>query len=185
MKNLVRVEKSISNKRIPYNLEGSELFKYVSNNIISGMLIIIFIFMAFVAFVQSAIILFCVVACVVTWLIINRILLYKLLKVSCSRTRFVRSDLVNIICENVGNKGIKREYENLIVCEKLSGAVSFGKLTTVIIDNDDIYINIQTLIRGGIASPYHGFINYLKAQGIKKQISLLCKSNSQPAATSS
>lgn len=167
MENSVNINRSLSDGKVVYNYNRHNLIKYILLNFISFLLIGTFIFVAIVAFKRSAMVFCAVVMCFVIWLITNRITVYRLSRVTNGNGYLNCSEIIDCINTYSNGQIIQEQSGKVILIEKVAGVLSWGRLTTIIFGNCCIYINIQTLLRGGTPSPYHGIINYFRCQHLK------------------
>lgn len=104
-----------------------------------------------------------------SYLLLSLLLLDRLVKIKGTDLYHNRKNIEevlncyfsNLIPEDCG-KGVVRYI-------KPSGTSTWGRMITVLLDNDQVYLNITTLGRANSASVFHGLINYIKCRQIKKK----------------
>jgi len=58
--------------------------------------------------------------------------------------------------------------QHMIRCTKPTGLLTWGKQLTVIFDNDRMYLNLTTMGRYYIRSPFHAIFNWIKMRKLKR-----------------
>lgn len=114
---------------------------------------------------------FTVISCLtVLWLIANLILTNSLVKIEgkdITSNRAVIKDCLEAFYNDIDlQPGGQRMIRNF----KPAGWLNWGRIITVIFDENSMFINITTLGRGNSASPFHGLTNYLKCRRIAARI---------------
>ena len=104
------------------------------------------------------------------WMIANAILFNTLIKVNGLNITNNRRAIIKILNEFF-HLNIEDNSQVIIKDVKSSGFIRWGRVITVLLENDSIYINIQTLGRADALSFFHGFSNYLKCKRIANRFS--------------
>ena len=160
-------EKSIDKRRLVYK-NRSTVVDYIITYIGS----LFFIALASVLLVTKITIMpFWMLVFIVSfiiWMTANASLFNVLLKVDGSDINNNRSDIIKVINEFF-HLNIKDKGQMIIKDVRLSGFIHWGRVVTVLLDNNSVYINIQTLGRADALSFFHGFTNYLKSNRIGRR----------------
>ena len=168
---IVDIEKSLKRGRLAFKLTGSYIFNTV---LIYGTVLIL---IAGFAGAQLNPKIdhppgFTIISCLIfLWLFANLILTSSLVKIEgkdITSNRAAIKDCLELFYSDVDlQPGEQRMIRNF----KPVGWVSWGRIITVIFDENSVYINITTLSRGNSASPFQGLANYLKCRRIRRSFS--------------
>lgn len=104
----------------------------------------------------------------IAWMISNIFFLNVLTEVKGESEAYNRKEIIEIL-NNYFNRNIEDEGQLVIRDVKYSGFIYFGRIITVLLKKDSVYINIQSLGRADAVSVFHGFSDYLKARRIARQ----------------
>ncbi|PRZ21682.1 hypothetical protein [Flavobacterium granuli] len=102
-------------------------------------------------------------------LLISWYYIYKLLKINISKPERDRKLFVEILKNRFPELIINDNGLHMLRSKKNTGSLSWGKLLTVIFDENYLFINLATLGRYGNKSPFHAISNYLKLKSIEKE----------------
>lgn len=101
--------------------------------------------------------------------IISWYYIYKLLKIKIPNPEKNRSLFVKILKKRFPDLLINDNGLYMLRSKKRNGLFSWGKLLTVIFDENYIFINLTTLGRNETKSPLHSISNYIKLKSIEKE----------------
>ncbi|WP_413997770.1 hypothetical protein ACMDB5_08185 [Flavobacterium sp. W1B] len=102
-------------------------------------------------------------------LLISWYYIYKLLKIEIPNPEKNRSLFVGILKKRFPELHINDNGLYMLRSKKSNGSFSWGKLLTVIFDENQIFINLTTLGRNETKSPFHSIANYIKLKSIEKE----------------
>ena len=164
----INFQKSIDKKRLVYKTKSM-----VADYIITYIGSLFFIVLAGILLATKITVMplwmLALVVGFIIWMIANATFFNVLIKVDGLDVNSNRSDIIKVLNEffhlNIEDKG-----QMIIKDVKLSGFIHWGRVVTVLLDNNSVYINIQTLGRADALSFFHGFTNYLKSNRIGRRL---------------
>jgi hypothetical protein len=80
-----------------------------------------------------------------------------------------RTKIIKLIQEKYPELQVDGSGQNIISCRKQAGITTWGKQITVIFDNNQMLINLTTLGRNNIKSPFHALFNNMKMRSLKSK----------------
>lgn len=163
----INVQKSITKKKLIYKDRG-----IIVDNVITYTGSLLFITLGFVLLISKFFLMPLIVLILniafIAWMIANMLLFNVLIKVKGKDINSNRNDIITAL-NDYFNLNIENNDQIIIRNTKLSGFIYWGRIITILLDNNSIYINIQSLGRGDAFSFFHGFTNYLKSKRIVKR----------------
>jgi hypothetical protein len=165
----VNVDKSIKHKRLIYKVAVGIFLDYFFTYL-GGSILVICCFAPNFTDKNHAPLIFVVISCTIAiWMIANLILLNALVKFDGKDLTTNRKDINSVL--NAYYSGYTLvSTDKLIRSVKLSTNFRWGKIITVILEGETMYLNITTLGRGDGPSPFHGLYNYTRCRSIVKII---------------
>jgi hypothetical protein len=170
----IKIQPSIKNKRVFYQRSLWLVIHRILFFFTSLLTLAILIFGFVVAVFQSAIIFSLFMIILSVWMVLNLIFANKLTEINCCDQNKNRRLILKLLNERYHDLNIKDTCQSVIVDFRPSGAISNGRVITVIFNADDLYINIQVLFRDS-SSPYHGLITYLRCRTLKNEFLRLAR----------
>lgn len=107
------------------------------------------------------------------WVLINLFLMNKLVKVDHKHHSLQKEDIEAALSKYCGKIEIQERADGILKYSQPTGFFTrwFGRDITILYDDTFVYINIISLGKGDMPSPFHGLTNYLKCKRIAR---LLC-----------
>jgi len=169
MEGSINLQRSIEKRRLIY-----ENRTMIADYIITYIGFLFFIILAGILLVTKITVMpfwvFGFVVGFIIWMIANATLSNFLIKVDGRDVTSNRQDIITVL-NDFFHLNIEDSDQIVIENVKLSGFIHWGRVITLLLDNNSIYINIQTLGRSDAISFFHGFTNYLKSRRIAKRFS--------------
>ena len=166
----IDVNKSIKKQRLSYIFTLGEIFtmslSYILGIVVIGLLLLPVWLKIKGSNVSFELLFFCLISN--AWLISNIILNNALIKIEGHDIAKNRIDMISILNRYYSNLDIQIDQENLIRSFKSSYQPIWGRVITVIFDDNVIYLNITKLGKSDSPTFVHGLFNYLKAKRIAK-----------------
>jgi len=168
METIIDAKKSINSKRLTYKsgVEKADLLIMLFCSILMIGLALILLISKFNSMPIPVLLL---VIGFISWMIANVVLFNTLVKVIGIDINNNRSDIIRVLNEHF-TLNLSDNNQTIIMDVRPSGFIHWGRVITVLLDDNSVYINIKTLGRADGISPFHGFINYLKCKRIEKQL---------------
>ena len=167
METTIDLKKSISNKRLTYK-SGVERTDFPIMLFCSIIMIGLALILLVTKFKVMPIPVLLLVIGFISWMMANVILFNTLVKVIGIDINNNRSDIICVLNEYF-NLNLFDNNQTIIREIRSSGFIHWGRIITVLLDDNSVYINIKTVGRADGISPFHGFTNYLKCKRIEKQ----------------
>jgi hypothetical protein len=173
----VDYERSIKNHRLLYKRTFGFIFDNILTYIASLFLIgiVALIIPMMINGVKNPYKLFFVIICCIlfdAWMIINLILTNTLVKIDGKDLEINKKNILETLDAFYDNINSSRIDGNIIRNVKLSTSFRWGRIITVLLNEDIVYLNIITLGRYDSMSPFHGLSNYLKCRRIAQSFEL-------------
>ncbi len=169
MEENINFDKSIVKRRLIYKDHGI-IADYIITYAGSLLFIILGCLLLISKFWVLPIIILFLTMVFIAWMIANVFLFNVLIRVDGKNISSNRNDIIKVLNEYF-NLNIENDDQLIIKNVKLSGFVYWGRVITVLLDENSVYISIQSLGRGNAFSFFHSFTNYLKSQRIAKRFS--------------
>jgi hypothetical protein len=169
MEDTINFDKSIKKRRLIYKDRGV-IVDYIITYAGSLLFITLGCMLLVSKFSVMPVVILILTVGFIAWMIANVILFNVLIKVNGKDINTNRNDVIKVLNEYF-NLNIENNDQVIIRNVKLSGFIYWGRVITVLLDDDSVYINIQSLGRGDALSFFHGFTNYLKSKRIAKRFS--------------
>ncbi|MFD2288741.1 hypothetical protein GJU39_05500 [Pedobacter petrophilus] len=83
--------------------------------------------------------------------------------------------MVKILKSKYPDLRINDSGQHIIRCTQTTGLLTWGKQINVIFDNDRMFLNLTTLGRYQIRSPFHAIFNAIQLRKIKKEFQNLSR----------
>jgi hypothetical protein len=171
MSTRIDFDKSISNERLSfkYNVEG--FIDSLYNYLFALTFPILFIMgLSDEGYDSPPSIVLTVLAGLISfWIIIGLILMNKLVEIKGINQDTNRRRIVELLSKEFPNQHFDNSGGRIIISRKSAGSVSWGKTITLLFKGDTIYINILTIGRWEIKSPYHAVTNLIRCRKIARQ----------------
>ena len=103
------------------------------------------------------------------WLLVGLLLLNKLVVVKGTNPLDNRKLIIQILNNKFPKLKLDDSGQLIIRYDLKTGLFNWGKRITVIFQDENIYLNITTLGRYDIKSPFHSVFHYLTLKSIAKQ----------------
>jgi|SRR6185503_8072027 len=167
---IVDIEKSLKRSRLVFKLTGSYVFNTVLIYLAALILIAAFVMALLNSKISHPPIVTLITCLIVLWVIANLILTNSLVKIEGKDIASNRAAIKDCLESFYNDIDLQPGEQRMIRNFKPAGWLNWGRIITVIFDENSIYINITTLGRGNSASPFHGFSNYLKCSRMARYI---------------
>jgi hypothetical protein len=161
--------KSIKKKRLVYKTGYSIVFEYIWYWLIilfsAGVVTLPAIVKpANVSHISIYYILFCIVFDF--WLMLNVFFLNAFVEIQGQQKDLNKEDIINTLSEFYNLKNLNTSGNKIIRYVRLTGFFHGGRVVSVLLKDDIIYLNITTLLRYDGLSCFNGLYNYYKCRRI-------------------
>jgi hypothetical protein len=165
----VNIDKSIQRKRLIYKMTVWVFLDYFFTYLGGSILVICCLAPNFTGKNPTPLIIVIASCSGAIWMIANLVSLSALVKLEGKDIDTNRKDINSVL--NAYYSGYTLvSTDRLIRSVKLSTSLRWGKIITVILEEETMYLNITTLGRGDGPSPFHGLYNYTRCRSIAKII---------------
>ncbi len=167
---VVNVDKSIQRKRLVYKVTVGTFLDYFFTYFLGSAVIILCLGPNFTDKNPTPPIILIIISCAVAlWMIANLILLNGLVKFKGKDLNTNRKD-INSVLNTYYDSNTVITTDRLIRSVKSTKGFSFGNIVSIILDDEMVYLNITTLGKDDMPSPFSGLYNYVRCRGIAKII---------------
>ena len=165
----VDYQKSIEKQRLVYKRSSDSTFEYVLfylvmitvlGSSLAGVFIPVVLGDFTVIYIIPIVLLFD------AWFVANAILLNAFIKIKGNQTKDHKKDIIKAIGESLELENLDQPETNMIRDVRLSGFLQSGRVVTCVFDQDTIYLNITSLMRGNALSIFGGLYNYYRCKSI-------------------
>ena len=173
----ILIDKSIQKQRLVFELNGQLIFDYIMAYFLTFMLpaitIKLVVFPSKYNLQHPSPVFDMIFIIIDIWLIISFYLMNKLVTVNGQTFDDNKEHISKILQNEYPNfEFIQSEDQRLILFGRKVEDWNRGKLITVILSENKIYLNILSTYRGGASSAFNGLGNYLKCRSIAKSLKL-------------
>jgi hypothetical protein len=170
----VNVSKSIKWHRLIYKPSIVIVFDYLFNLGFLLLAIRLSIFPFFALVHQPETILFaCLLLLPGLWMLANALLLDYMIEIDGLDVNANRKDILTSLDQLLDGINTNRSPGNIIRQFKPHSVFGMGRVITVILDQEKVYLNIVSMTGRGLRSPFSGFYNYLKAKQVRDHFKIL------------
>ncbi len=163
---IVDIEKSLKRGRLVFKLTGSYIFTTLLIYLAVLILIAVFAGALLNPKISHPPAVTIISSLIFLWLIANLVLTNSLVKIEGKDIASNRANMKDYLESFYSDIDLQPGEQRMIRNFKPIGWLNWGRIITVIFDENSMYINITTLGRGNSASPFHGLVNYLKCRRI-------------------
>ena len=171
----VNYDKSIKRQRLVYKLSFGIIYDYFLTYLGSLMLVgmsTLFIPMMINGLHDVFKLTLIVICCVLfdIWMIANLVLTHALVRIDGKDVESNKKAIHTSLVVFYDNIDASRIDGNIIRNIKLSTSFRWGRIITILLDDDKVYLNVITLGRYDSPSPFHGLYNYIKCKRIAQMV---------------
>jgi len=164
----INFSKSIQKKRVIYKPTVGIVYDYLITYSLNALLIVLPTLILLARIKIGPLLFFILDSAFITWATLNMFFLRALIEIKGKDVDFNRTLIISILEDYFQDLKIDNKEQLIIINVKPTGFIYWGRIITVLLDQDAVYLNIQSLVRGEGISFFHGFNNYLKCRQIKK-----------------
>ncbi|MES2426718.1 MAG: hypothetical protein V4560_07070 [Bacteroidota bacterium] len=106
------------------------------------------------------------------WLLLHLYLMNKMVVVTGNSLESNKHCITETLEERYSGIEFSSENPNVITVQKPDGWIRRGKIITIILNNNDLYINTLSTARWGSLSSFLGPIDYFRSKSIAKSFKL-------------
>jgi len=104
------------------------------------------------------------------WLLLGYYFLDQLVFIKCDKNKKIENTILPLIRVNFPKAKIDTSSSKILTAGQSMTRFRWGKEISCLITDNGFYLNITTLGRGDLRSPFHAVTNYLKCKRFKEQI---------------
>lgn len=164
----ILIDKSIEKERVVYKPTSSLISQYIFSY-----------FLALIPLVASSLILLnhkvntppaaiIIMMVINLWIFVGLFLTNKLIKIQGYLFTSDKTSIINILSKRYPNINFSSGNPDLIRGQRAEGWTGRGKIISVILDEQDIYINVVSTFRGGVLSFIDAPFNYIASKRIAR-----------------
>ena len=172
MRTQIDYEKSIQKHRLTFKMT-TELFM---TRLLDNTLWLIFIISTILLLTNKdnystnkSVLFLLAVVVLTTWLVIGLVFINKLVVIKGSNMSDNRRKIIQLLNDKFPKLKLDDSGQKIIRYNLKTGAFNWGKRITVIFKDNNMFLNITTLGRYDIKSPFHAVIHYWTLKAIKRQ----------------
>ncbi|MES2650102.1 MAG: hypothetical protein V4663_00105 [Bacteroidota bacterium] len=169
MKPRLDLQKSIQKRRLIYKKTPLFFFNFLLNNLLWLFLLVIPILLASNPKNNVPPVIIIILVLFMLFILSGMYFTNTLLLIRSSSLAENRKQMIRLIQEKFPKLLINHTGQNVISCKRNTGLFNWGSQITIIFNDADILINLTTIGRHEIKSPFHALFNYLKMKQLSKK----------------
>jgi len=167
-------DKCIKSQRLKYSLNAGYVFSIVLSFLFSLFYIFI-VSIPLLALIGGTNVPLWLILCsvvLILWMLANMILNNAFVRINGNNDTKNRENLQKVLASFYEDLDIQINNEKMMRSYKPTGRPIWGRMVTIVFDNNIMLLNITKLGKTNTPTFIHGFFNYLKAKKIKKNYEL-------------